>query len=64
MWLVSYVTWTDLIAQVSLSRWSAILFLDELILKIRIIIIIILVTNRPKIILLTAWTTENLVAFT
>ena len=63
MWLVSYVTWTDLIAQVSLSRWSTILFLDELILKIRIIIII-LVTNRPKIILLTAWTTENLVAFT
>ena len=59
MWLVSYVTCIDLIAQISLTRWSAFLFLDVLILKL----IIILPTARPEIIILTARTTKNEAAF-
>ena len=47
MWSVSYVTCIDHIAQVSLSRSSIFLFLDLLTLKLRIIIILLL-TDRPK----------------
>ena len=54
---VSYVTCIDLIAQVSLIRWS-LLFLDVLTLKLRIIIII-LPTDRPETILPGARTTKN-----
>ena len=46
MWLVSYVTCIDHIAQVSLSRSSIFLFLDLLTLKLRIIIL--LQTDQPK----------------
>ena len=48
MWLISYAT----------SMINIFLFLDVLTLKHRIIIII-LPTNRPEIILLTASTTKN-----
>ena len=58
MWLVSYVTYIDQIAQVSLTRWSAFLFLDVLILKPRIDIIILPI-DWPEIILWTASWTKN-----
>ena len=51
------VTFVDIIAQVPLTRGS-ILFLDVLTWKLRIIIIILL-TDRPDIILPTACTTNN-----
>ena len=40
------------------------LFLNVVTLKIKIIIIVILLTDRPEIILSSARTTKNLVAFT
>ena len=58
MWVISYVTCVDTIAQVSLTPWSIFLFLDVSTLKLRIIIII-LVTRWPEIILSTARTTKN-----
>ena len=58
MWVISYVTRVDTIAQVSLTPWSIFLFLDVSTLKLRIIIII-LVTRWPEIILSTARTTKN-----
>ena len=57
MWSISYVTCVDIIAQVSLTPWSISLFLDKLTQKLRIIIIILL-TDWPKIILSTACTTK------
>ena len=62
MWSVSYVTCIDLVAKVSLNRQSTFLFLDVLTLKLRIIIII-LPTDRPKIILPTARTIKNKIGF-
>ena len=41
MRLVSYITCIELIAQVSLTWWSSFLFLDVLILKLRINLIIL-----------------------
>ena len=63
MWSVSYVTCIDLVAQVSLNRQSTFLYLDVLTLKLRIIVIIILPTDRPKIILPTACTIKNKIGF-
>ena len=57
MWWVLYVTCTDIIAQVSLHRWSVFLFLDVPILKFKIINI--LQTDGPEIIILTACPTKN-----
>ena len=54
MWFISYVTCVDIIAQVSLTPRSILLFLDVSTLEFWIIIIIILPINQPKIILLTA----------
>ena len=59
MWSNSYVTFVDILAQVSLTPWSIFLFLDMPTLKLRIIIIIILPTDPPEIILSTARTTKN-----
>ena len=47
MWLVLYVPYIDLTAQVHLTHWSAFLFLDIQALKLRIIVTILL-TNQPK----------------
>ena len=58
MWSVSYVIYTDIVAQVSLTRWSVFLFLDMPTLKLKIIINI-LPTGRPEIILPTACATKN-----
>ena len=58
MWSVPYVIYTDIIAQVSLTRWSVFLFLDMPTLKLKIIINI-LPTGRPEIILPTACATKN-----
>ena len=55
MWLISYVTCVDIIAQVSLTPRSILLFLDVSTLEFWIIIIIIILPiDQPKIILLTA----------
>ena len=59
MWLVSYVTCVDIIAQVLLTRWSIFLFLYSQTLK-RGIVNIILPTDWPEIILPTAHTTKKL----
>ena len=65
MWSVSYVTYVDMISQVSLTRLAIFLFLDVPTLKLRMIIIIIIIiiiilpTDRPKIILSTARTAKN-----
>ena len=53
MWLISYVTCVDIIAQVSLTPRSILLFLDVSTLEFWIIIIILPI-DQPKIILLTA----------
>ena len=58
MWSISDVTFVDIIAQVSLTPWSIILFLDRPTLKRRLNIII-LPTVRPEIFLSTARTTQN-----
>ena len=58
MWSVPYVIYTDIVAQVSLTRWSVFLFLDMPTLKLKIIINI-LPTGRPEIILPTACATKN-----
>ena len=58
MWSVPYVTWIDIIAQVSLTRWSVFLFLDVPTLKLKIIINI-LPTDQPETIIPTAYTTKN-----
>ena len=58
MWSVPYVTWIDIIAQVSLTRWSVFLFLDVPTLKLKIIINI-LPTDQPEAIIPTAYTTKN-----
>ena len=58
IWSVSYVIWVDMIEQVSLTRLSISLFLEMLNLKFRFIIIILL-TDRPDIILPTARTAKN-----
>ena len=58
MWLVLYVTYIDLTAQVHLTHWSAFLFLDIKALKLRIIVTI-LFTNQPEIILLIALSTKS-----
>ena len=58
MWSVPYVIYTDIVAQVSLTRWSVFLFLDMPTQKLKIIINI-LPTGRPEIILPTASTTKN-----
>ena len=58
MWSVSYVIYTDIVAQVSLTRWSVFLFLDMPTLKLKVIINI-LPTGRPEIILPTACATKN-----
>ena len=58
MWSVPYVIYTDIVAQVSLTRWSVSLFLDMPTLKLKIIINI-LPTDRPEIIPPTACTTKN-----
>ena len=58
-WSVSYATCVDIMVQVSLSQWSIFLFLDVLTLKLRVIIIIILLTDPSEIILPTAHTTKN-----
>ena len=50
MWSVSHVICIDIIAQVSLTRWSIFLFSDVSTLKLRIIIII-LQTDQSDIIL-------------
>ena len=55
------ITCVDIIAQVSLTRWSIFLFLDVPTGKLRTIII--LPTDQPDIILPTARTTNNQVAF-
>ena len=47
MWLVLYVPYIDLTAQVHLTHWLAFLFLDIQALKLRIIVTILL-TNQPK----------------
>ena len=52
------VTCVDIIAQVSLPRWSTFLLLDLPTWKLKIILNI-LPTNQPKLILLTACTTNN-----
>ena len=58
MWSVSYVTYIDIKAQVSLTWWSVFLFLDVPTLKLKIIINI-LSTDRPEIIIPTARTTKD-----
>ena len=58
MWSVPYVIYTDIVAQVSLTRWSVFLFLDMPTLKLKVIINI-LPTGRPEIILPTACATKN-----
>ena len=58
MWSVSYVTYIDIKAQVSLTRWSVFLFLDVPTLKLQIIINI-LSADRPEIIIPTARTTKD-----
>ena len=58
-WSVSYATCVDIMVQVSLTQWSIFLFLDVLTLKLRVIIIIILLTDPSEIILPTAHTTKN-----
>ena len=63
MWSVSYVTYVDIISQVSLTWSSVFLFFDlptlkPSMLKLRIIINILL-TDRPNIILPTAHTTKS-----
>ena len=58
MWSISYVTCNDIIPHVSLTSRSIFLFLDMPTLKLRANIIILL-TDRPEIILSTARTTKN-----
>ena len=58
MWSLSYVTFVDIMEQVSLIPWSIFLFFDMPTLKLGIDIIILL-TDRPEIILSTARTTKN-----
>ena len=50
---MQYATCTDMIARVSLTRWSIFLFLDVPNHKLKIIIIIILTTDRHEVILPT-----------
>ena len=57
MWSISYVTFVEIIAEVSLTPLSIFLFLDKPTLKLGIIII--LPTGRSEIILLTSRTTKN-----
>ena len=52
MWLVSFVTCIEIIAQVSLTRWSIILLLDVPTLKLKIIIIIIIIITIIIIIII------------
>ena len=61
MWLISYATCVDIIAQVFLTPRSVFLFLAVATLKVRIIIIFL--TPQPVIILSTVHTTKNSVAF-
>ena len=58
-----FLFWIDKsnIAQVSLRRWSIFSFLDMPTLKLRIIIILLI--DRPEVILLNARTTKNYVSF-
>ena len=58
MWSISYVTSNDITPQVSLTSRSIFLFLDMPTLKLRANIIILL-TDRPEIILSSARTTKN-----
>ena len=58
MWSISYVTCNDITPQASLTSRSIFLFLDMPTLKLRANIIILL-TDRPEIILSTARTTKN-----
>ena len=58
MWSISDVTFVDIIAQVSLTPWSIIFFLDRPTPKRRLNIII-LPTVRTEIFLSTARTTQN-----
>ena len=58
LWLVSFVTRADIIAQVSLPRLSIFLFLDMPNLKLRIIIIILSISRSEKVIV-TARTTKK-----
>ena len=62
MWSVLHVTFVDIIAQLLLPRWVVFSYLDVSALKLRIIIIVLL-SDRPEIILLTARTTKNQIAF-
>ena len=62
MWSVLHVTCVDIIAQLLLPRWFVFSYLDVSALKLRIIIIVLL-SDRPEIILLTARTTKNQIAF-
>ena len=52
--------WSLLQVQVSLPQWLIFLFLDVPTLKLRIVIIVIFLTSRPKIISLTACKTKKL----
>ena len=58
MWSISYVTFIDIIAQVSLTPCSIFLFLDMPTLKL-MINIIILPTKQPELIFSTDPTTKN-----
>ena len=58
MWSVSYVTCINILAQVTLTRWSVFLFLDVQTLKLNIIINILPI-DQPEIILPTAPTIKN-----
>ena len=62
MWSVLDVTCVDIIAQLLLPQWFVFSCLDVPALKLRIIIIVLL-SDRPETILLTARTTKNQVAF-
>ena len=52
MWSVSYVTCIDLIAQISLTRLSAFLFLDMPTLKLRMMMMIMMIMMMIVIIII------------
>ena len=58
-WSVSYITCADIMAQVSLTRWSTFLFLGVLTLKLRIVVIILTTDPPTRYILPTTCTTES-----
>ena len=56
MWSVLYLTCVDIIAQISLTPWSAFLFSN--VPTLRLSTVIILPSDQPEIILPTACTTK------